>query len=54
VAEAGQLLGVSTRTAYNLVRDERLPVVRLRGLMRVPAGALEKWIEQREREALAP
>ena len=53
VAEVGEMLGVSTRTAYNLVHDEGLPVVRLLGVMRVPAGALKEWIEAHEREALA-
>jgi excisionase family DNA binding protein len=53
IADAGRVLGVSTRPAYNLVRDEHLPVIRLRGVMRVPTGALDEWIADREREALA-
>lgn len=53
VAEAAKRLHVSERGAYNLIRDEGVPVIRLRGLMRVPAGALETWIGDREREALA-
>lgn len=53
VAEAAKRLQISERGAYNLIRDEGVPVIRLRGVMRVPAGALEAWIGEREREALA-
>jgi excisionase family DNA binding protein len=49
----GRRLGVSTRTAYSLVEDGAVPVIRLRGVLRVPAGALEEWIVEREAEALA-
>jgi excisionase family DNA binding protein len=52
VPEAGARLGETTRTTYNLIKDEGLPVIKLRGRLRVPAGALEKWIAAREREAL--
>jgi excisionase family DNA binding protein len=45
-------LGVSRRTAHNLIHDRTVPVVRLRGRDRVPAGALEQWITDRENEAL--
>lgn len=46
-------LGVSRRTAHNLIHDRTVPVIRLRGRDRVPAGALEQWITDRENEALA-
>lgn len=52
VAEAAEQLGVSTRTAYRLVEDEGLPVVKLLGTLRVPAAALKEWIAQQERRAL--
>lgn len=52
VPEAAARLGVSRRTAYLLVRDEGLPVVTLRGRMRVPAIALERWLADRADEAL--
>jgi excisionase family DNA binding protein len=48
----GRRLGVSTRTAYSLVSDGEVPVIRLRGVLRVPASALEKWLVDREEEAL--
>lgn len=51
--ELADRLGVSRRTAHNLIHDRTVPVVRLRGRDRVPAGALEQWITDRENEALA-
>lgn len=53
VPEMGRRLGVSTRTAYSLVADAEVPVIRLRGVLRVPASALERWLADREAEALA-
>jgi excisionase family DNA binding protein len=53
VPEMGRRLGVSTRTAYALVEDGEVPVIRLRGVLRVPAAALERWLADREQEALA-
>ena len=52
VAELAVRLGVSTRTAYNLVNSGEVPVIELRGLKRIPAVALERWLVDREEEAL--
>lgn len=52
VTEAGQRIGVSRKTAYNFVRDGVMPVIFLRGVRRVPVGALEQWVADRDREAL--
>jgi excisionase family DNA binding protein len=52
VAELGVRLGVSTRTAYNLVRDGEIPVIEIRGIKRIPVAALERWLVDREEEAL--
>jgi excisionase family DNA binding protein len=52
VADLGKRLGVSTRTAYNLVNDREVPVVRIRGVNRIPVGALDRWLAEREQEAL--
>jgi len=52
VAELGARLGVSTRTAYNLIRDGEVPVIEIRGIKRIPVTALERWLADREREAL--
>jgi excisionase family DNA binding protein len=50
--DLAERLGVSRRTAHNLIHDRTVPVVRLRGRDRVPSGALEQWIAEREEEAL--
>jgi excisionase family DNA binding protein len=52
VAELGVRLGVSTRTAYNLIRDGEVPVIEIRGVKRIPAAALDRWLADREEEAL--
>ncbi len=49
VAEVADLLGVSRATAYDLVARGSIPSIRLagrggRGLLRVPAAALQKLI----------
>lgn len=53
VTELGARLGVSTRTAYNLVNAGEVPVIHLRGVMRVPVAALDRWLADRAQEALA-
>lgn len=52
VAELGARLGVSRRTAYNLVRDGEVPVIEIRGVKRIPVAALDRWLIDREEEAL--
>ena len=53
VPQMSRRLGVSTRTGYDMVAAGDVPVIRLRGVLRVPSGALDRWIEDREKEALA-
>jgi excisionase family DNA binding protein len=53
VADLATRLGVSRRTAYNLVNDRAVPVVEIRGLKKVPVAALDRWLADREAEALA-
>lgn len=52
VTELANVLHVSRTTAYALVRDREVPVIRLRGTIRIPAAALETWLSDREQEAL--
>jgi excisionase family DNA binding protein len=52
VDEVAQMIGVSKATAYDLVNRNQIPSIRLsgrggRGLLRVPADALRKLIEER-------
>lgn len=44
VEEAAKLLGISRNLAYELVRQKRLPHVRLGRRVLVPRQGLEEWI----------
>ena len=48
-AEAANLLSVGRTKIYQLLADEELPSVRLGGSIRVPLGALERWVEDQGR-----
>jgi excisionase family DNA binding protein len=53
IAEVADRIGVSKTTGYNLAATGELPIVRINGVRRVPAAALERWLADREHEALA-
>lgn len=53
VAELAGILRVSRTTAYELVRDRVVPSIRVGGSIRVPTSALDRWLADREQEALA-
>jgi excisionase family DNA binding protein len=44
VREAAQLLGISKSHAYDLIRQEQLPHVRLGRRVVVPYRELEEWV----------
>ena len=44
VAEAAELLKISPNTAYELIRQGRIPVIRLGRIIRIPRFGLEQWI----------
>ena len=44
VAEAAKLLQISPNTAYELIRQGRIPFVRLGRVIRIPRFGLEQWI----------
>jgi excisionase family DNA binding protein len=46
VTEAASLLGISRNSAYELVRQKRLPHIRLGRSVRIPRRIFERWIEQ--------
>jgi excisionase family DNA binding protein len=52
IAEAAARLGVSASTGYNLADAGELPIVEIHGVRRVPAAALDRWLADRERQAL--
>ncbi len=53
VGELAAELHVSRGQAYRLVRDREVPSTRFGGCIRIPRTALETWLADREREALA-
>ena len=55
VAEAAELLGISTKTAYDLVHQEGFPAIRIKRRIRVSYSGLKEWIKQQsgEREAIS-
>lgn len=53
VAELGARLRVSRTTAYLLVRTREVPSIRLGGTIRIPVSAFDRWLADREQEALA-
>lgn len=50
VDEVAGMIGVSKSTAYTLISRNELPSVRLGGMLRVPAAALHKLIEEHTNE----
>lgn len=52
VAQLAEILGVSRSHAYVLVREQAVPAIRFNGAIRIPTAALERWLAEREQEAL--
>jgi excisionase family DNA binding protein len=48
LAEAADLLQVSTRTLHRMIRAAELPAFKLGGQWRVRQSQLQQWIERRE------
>ncbi len=44
VKEAAQLLGIGRDSAYQLIREGRLPALRIGRRILVPSAALEGWV----------
>ena len=54
VRDVAHQLQVGLSSAYRLCNEEGFPVLRIRGVIRVPQAALEEWIGERiagDREA---
>jgi excisionase family DNA binding protein len=46
--EVADLLGISPSTVTRMVEADEIPHVRLRGSLRFPRAALERWLEDHE------
>jgi excisionase family DNA binding protein len=47
MSEVAQLLGVSRSTAYSMAAMGELPMIRIRGGVRVPVEGLRQWMAQK-------
>ncbi len=45
--EAAEALGLSVGKTYNLIKEGKLPAIRLDGAIRIPLVALQKMIAKR-------
>ncbi len=46
VREVARVLGVCERTVWTMIKENGLPIVRLRGSVRIPKERLLQWIDQ--------
>ncbi len=49
VQEAAELLRISPNTCYELIRQVRIPHIRLGRVIRIPRHGLETWIHEEAR-----
>lgn len=54
VPTSATMLSISKSLAYELVKQGRIPTIRLSGHLRVPVKALEQVIEELAAESLPP
>ena len=47
VKDVAKILGVSTRTAYNLVQSGKIPSIRIGRRIKVPEDAFYKWLNEK-------
>jgi excisionase family DNA binding protein len=50
--EAAARLGVSRATVYRMIRDGQMPSTTIRGRLRIPAPAFERWLADHSAAAL--
>lgn len=50
VSEAAEELGVSTKTAYNLIHVDGFPVIRIGSRARVSRDGLREWVRANEQK----
>lgn len=46
VEEAQHVLGIGRSKAYEMIRRGELPALRMGRLVRIPRGALRRWIDE--------
>ncbi len=53
VPEVAKALGLGRTKVYELIATGELPVIRLGRAIRVSVTALQKWVEEREKQSLS-
>jgi excisionase family DNA binding protein len=53
VPEVAKALGLSRTKVYELIAAGELPVIRLGRAVRVSVTALQKWVEEHDKESLS-
>lgn len=48
VKEMAKLLGISARSAYNLVQTPGFPLIRVGKRQLIPTEALKKWLDEQK------
>ena len=54
VPEAQEVTGFGRTTMYGLIASGELPVLRVGRAVRIPADALERWIQERTTGGVTP
>ena len=52
VPEVAKALGLGRTKVYELITTGELPVIRLGRAVRVSVAALQKWVDEREKQSL--
>ena len=46
IGQAAESMGISESTVRRMIEDREIPVVRLRGNVRIPVSALATWLDE--------
>jgi len=49
IPEAAEAIGISRTKTYNLIKEGKLPSVRIGASLRVPVEALREWLKRKGR-----
>jgi excisionase family DNA binding protein len=52
VKQVSERLGVSRATTTRLISERSIPTVEWRGRVRVPSGALDRWLAEQDQIAI--
>ncbi len=50
-SEVTKILGIGRSMVYELIAQKEIPSIRLGRCIRVPLGALQRWVKEKENES---